>query len=59
MGRRLYVVTRDLHLYAGLFLSPFVVLFAVTVFYVAHSRAGSESAPVGRQPVLTWTGRSK
>lgn len=34
--RRLYVVTRDLHLYFGLFVSPFVLLFAVSVFYLAH-----------------------
>ena len=34
--RRFYLVTRDLHLYIGLFLSPFVLVFAVSVFYVVH-----------------------
>jgi hypothetical protein len=28
---------RDLHLYAGLFISPFVVVFAVTVFFLVHA----------------------
>jgi hypothetical protein len=34
--RRLYVITRDLHLYVGLFLSPFILLFSVSVFYLVH-----------------------
>jgi hypothetical protein len=37
--RRFYLVTRDLHLYAGLFLSPFILVFAVSVFYLAHGLA--------------------
>lgn len=37
--RRLYLVTRDLHLYVGLFLSPFVVAFSVSVFYLVHGFA--------------------
>lgn len=37
--RRLYLVTRDLHLYIGLFLSPFVLVFAVSVFYLVHGLA--------------------
>lgn len=32
--RRLYVVTRALHLYVGLFLSPFVLVFAVSVSFL-------------------------
>lgn len=35
-SRWFYVVTRDLHLYIGLFLSPFVLLFAVSVIFLAH-----------------------
>ena len=44
MPKRFYVVTRDLHLYVGLFLGPFVLVFAVSVFYLVHapSRHGSE-----------------
>ena len=37
--RRLYLVTRDLHLYFGLFLSPFILVFAVSVFYLVHGIA--------------------
>ena len=36
MQKRFYLITRDLHLYAGLFISPFVVLFALSVFVLVH-----------------------
>jgi hypothetical protein len=36
MAKRFYAVTRDLHLYLGLFFSPFVLLFAFSVFYLVH-----------------------
>jgi hypothetical protein len=42
--RRLYLITRDLHLYFGLFLSPFVLLFSISVFYLVHGFA-QRSAP--------------
>jgi hypothetical protein len=32
-----YGPTRDLHLYLGLFISPFVLVFAVTVVFLAHA----------------------
>ena len=35
----MYLLTRDLHLYAGLFLSPFVLVFSVSVFYLVHGSA--------------------
>lgn len=37
--RRLYLITRDLHLYVGLFIGPFVLVFAVSVFYLVHGLA--------------------
>jgi len=37
--RRFYLVTRDLHLYIGLFISPFVLVFAISVFYLVHGLA--------------------
>ncbi|MBZ2179946.1 MAG: hypothetical protein K7J47_19825 [Acidobacteria bacterium] len=37
MPKPLYTTTRNLHLYAGLFLSPFVLLFAVSVFFLVHA----------------------
>ena len=47
MSKRAYAITRDLHLYIGLFLGPFVLVFAVSVFFLVHSprwaREGSES----------------
>jgi hypothetical protein len=37
MSRRFYTLTRDLHLYLGLFITPFVLLFSVTVFFFVHA----------------------
>jgi len=34
----LYRWTRDLHLYGGLFLSPFLLVFAVSVFFLNHGK---------------------
>jgi hypothetical protein len=37
MKGRVYPVMRDLHLYLGLFISPFVLVFSVSVFFFVHS----------------------
>ena len=37
MSQRFYTFIRDLHLYIGLFLAPFVLLFSVSVFFVVHA----------------------
>ena len=37
MNGRFYRVARDLHLYLGLFISPFVLVFSVSVFFLVHS----------------------
>jgi hypothetical protein len=37
MRVRFYGLTRDLHLYFGLFISPFVLVFSVSVFFIVHS----------------------
>jgi hypothetical protein len=37
MSGRFYRLTRDLHLYLGLFISPFVLVFAISVFFLVHS----------------------
>ena len=50
--RRFYLVTRDLHLYIGLFLSPFVLVFAVSVFYLVHGLSNRPS-PGPSDPSLT------
>jgi hypothetical protein len=47
MKGRFYRWTRDLHLYLGLFISPFVLLFSISVFFIVHSwipRLGPETA---------------
>ena len=42
----LYRWLRDLHLYFGLFISPFILLFAASVFYLNHAKliVGTEPA---------------
>jgi hypothetical protein len=35
--KRIYLITRDLHLYFGLFVSPLVLVFAVSVFFLVHA----------------------
>src|SRR6266404_9215992 len=37
MRGRFYRFIRDLHLYLGLFISPFVLVFAISVFFLVHS----------------------
>jgi len=37
MNRRIYWLIRDLHLYFGLFVSPFVLVFCISVFFLVHS----------------------
>lgn len=55
--RRLYLLTRDLHLYVGLFLSPFILVFSVSVFYLVHGLAQRPS-PGGPDPSRTATSLS-
>jgi hypothetical protein len=38
MSKPFYSVTRDLHLYFGLFISPFVLVFALSVFFLNHAK---------------------
>src|SRR6266850_3298001 len=37
MRGRWYRLIRDLHLYLGLFISPFVLVFAISVFFLVHA----------------------
>jgi hypothetical protein len=41
----LYRWLRDLHLYFGLFVGPFVLLFAVSVFYLNHAKLRPDASP--------------
>ncbi len=47
MRGRFYRVIRDLHLYLGLFSSPFVLVFAISVVFLVHAwlpKIGSETS---------------
>ena len=47
MRGRFYRLVRDLHLYLGLFSSPFVLVFAISVFFLVHTwlpKIGSETS---------------
>src|SRR5436853_1269042 len=55
MRGRFYRIIRDLHLYLGLFISPFVLVFAISVFFLVHSwlpRIGSASST--KRVVSVW-----
>jgi hypothetical protein len=52
-----YLWTRDLHLYLGLFASPFLVVFAATVFYLNHDHPPTaEATRVTSQRISVPTG---
>ncbi len=47
--QRIYWIIRDLHLYTGLFVSPFVLVFAFSVFALVHpSRTPTSAASTER-----------
>jgi hypothetical protein len=52
MSKRFYRVTRDLHLYFGLFISPFVLIFAGSVFFLVHTRS-PQSPSISAAPAVT------
>jgi hypothetical protein len=52
---QLYRTTRDLHLYAGLFISPFVVVFALSVFFVNHPGPAGADPDTGSRPAQTFS----
>jgi hypothetical protein len=48
-----YRVTRDLHLYFGLFISPFVLVFSVSVFFIVHSWTPTFAPETARTRVVS------
>jgi len=53
--RRLYLITRDLHLYLGMFISPFVLAFSLSVIFLVH---GWVPVATPKPAVRTVTGLS-
>ncbi len=50
MAPRVYSVIRDLHLYLGLFLSPLVVVFSLSVIFLVHAWVpGASGRPTTRR----------
>lgn len=53
INRRLYVITRDLHLYLGLFIAPFVLVFSISVFLLVHAWLPGAKGPPGPPRVVS------
>src|SRR6266478_6676300 len=53
MRGQFYRIIRDLHLYLGLFISPFVLVFAISVFYLVHSWRPRISSEVSTTRVVS------
>jgi hypothetical protein len=53
MKANFYRLIRDLHLYLGLFISPFVLLFSVTVFFFVHSWVPKFTSETSRTRVVS------
>jgi hypothetical protein len=55
-SRRFYLWIRDLHLYLGLFVSPFVLIFAVSTLFLNHAwKPWNEDDPQNRGEKWTAT----
>src|SRR5687768_14979656 len=46
MSQMFYRWIRDLHLYFGLFISPFILLFAGSLFFLNHAKVTAEPTSV-------------
>jgi hypothetical protein len=53
MNKRLYTITRDLHLYFGLFVAPFVLVFCFSVFFLVHAWSPGANEPPGPKRVVS------
>ena len=53
MSKRLYTITRDLHLYFGLFIAPFVLVFCISVFFLLHAWSPGAIEPPGQNRVVS------
>ncbi|MSU48125.1 MAG: hypothetical protein EXS37_03385 [Opitutus sp.] len=55
MSPRAFQTIRDLHLYAGLFLSPFVVVFALSVIFLVHTWVPGSGASATSRTVADFS----
>src|SRR6476646_65746 len=53
MRCRFYRLIRDLHLYIGLFISPFVLVFSISVFFLVHAWVPKLSAETSATRVVS------
>ena len=53
MKGRFYRLTRDLHLYLGMFISPFVLVFSISVIFLVHSWSPKFAPETTRTHVVT------
>jgi hypothetical protein len=51
LSQRFYLCIRDLHLYFGLFTSPFVLLFSISVFFLNHAWLPGVSSEVVKRTI--------
>jgi hypothetical protein len=45
LTRRFYIVVRDLHLYVGLFVAPFVLVFSISGLFLVHAWVPGSKQP--------------
>ena len=53
MRGRFYRLIRDLHLYFGLFISPFVLVFSISVFFLVHAWLPRLGSPTSTTRVIS------
>jgi len=52
--KKFYLWTRDLHLYFGLLISPFVLVFAISVFFLNHPGLPLGGSETKKQKTMTF-----
>jgi hypothetical protein len=53
MNKILYTTTRNLHLYIGLFIAPFILVFSISVFFISYAWLPGAKAAAGPQRIVS------
>jgi hypothetical protein len=53
MNKYFYLITRDLHLYLGLFIAPFILVFSLSVFFLVHAWSPGAGGPPGPKRLVS------